>query len=151
MRRLWLAFVLVVMAVSVGSAQSKPSFAGTWTQVAPADQAGDEMLVKHDATTLSQEHPSEGGSHLVKYIVDGKEHQAEPLGAGSGHEVTTKYTAAWQGNTVVVEETSDYQSGLHRVARSVWSLDAKGQLVIDFSGNMPDGSQMKIQMIFKKK
>ncbi len=151
MRRVWLAFALVVMAVSVGSAQSKPNFSGTWIQIAPADQAGEEILVKHDATTLSQEHPSEGGSHSLKYIVDGKEHQAEPIGMGSGHEVTTKYTATWQGATVVVEETSDYQSGLHRVARSVWSIDAKGQLVIDFSGNMPDGSQMKIQMIYKKK
>lgn len=35
-------------------------------------------------------------------IVDGKEHQAEPIGMGSGHEVTNQEHGHRQGATVVV-------------------------------------------------
>jgi hypothetical protein len=151
-RAVLVALVLVAAAATTTvRAQAKPNFSGTWIQVLPADQAGETIVVKHDASSLTEEHASEGGGHVRKFALDGAEHTSEPVGMGSGHEMVTKHKASWTGSTLVVNETTDYQNGFHRVAKSEWSLDDKGQLVVSFAGNMPDGSQMKMTMVYRKK
>ena len=149
-RAVWVALALVAAATTM-AAQAKPNFSGTWIQLSPADQAGETIVISHDAATLVEQHASEGGGHVRKFQLDGAEHTSAPVGMGSGHEMVTKHKASWTGSTLVVSETTDYQNGFHRVAKSEWSLDDKGQLVLNFSGNMPDGSQMKMTMVYRKK
>jgi len=150
MSRIAVTGLVFVALVLTGHAQAKPNFAGSWEQVAPADNAGSRMLITHDATTLMEQHAAEGDDHVLKFILDGAEHADEPLAVGSGHEMIGRYKAAWTGTTLTIDQVTDYQSGFHREARQVWSLDAQGQLRIDLASNLPDGTNMKLTLVFKK-
>ena len=43
--------------------------------VTPVESAGMEQIVKHDATTLSMTHASEGAAHATVYELDGSENR----------------------------------------------------------------------------
>lgn len=144
------AIVCVTAAVSAQT-PARPNFAGTWVQLAPGDGAGDEIIVTHDAQQLTQQHPSEGGSHVLRFFLDGASHRDEPIDEGSGHEVVGTHQASWDGNRLVIDQLTDYQNGFHRVAKSVWWLDEKGQLVVKVTSNLPDGSNLDITVVYKKK
>ena len=130
MKRARLAFALVTVTASLGSAQTKPNFSGTWVQMTPADGAGSEIVVKHDAATLVQQHDSEGGGHVLKYMLDGAEHRNEPMAMGDG-QITGRHKATWDDARLVIDESNEYPNGGHRTAHIVWWINDKGQLVIE--------------------
>lgn len=143
---------IALMAVTINAQSStKPNFSGTWVQVSPADGAGAERVITHTATTLAEQHEANGPDHELEFVLDGKEHPSGQVGEGSGHEMIGHYKATWDGARLVIDQVTDYQSGFHREAKQVWSLDAKGQLVIDLSTNMPDGSKMQLAIVSRKK
>lgn len=150
MRRIVLTLLAVVAVVLVGRAQAKPNFSGTWVQVAPSDGSGEEIVVKHDATTLVQQHASEGGGDVLKFVLDGAQHANTLI--SSEHSIVGNHKATWDGAKLVIDETTDYpDSGFHRVARQTWWMDEKGQLSIAVSTNLPDGSQFKGTSVYRKK
>ena len=154
MRRVVLMLASVVLMTVVGSAQqtaSKPNFSGTWVQTSPDDGGGGERVIIHDATTLKEQHAADGPDHRMEFILDGKEHETEPVDAGSGHAMTGHYKATWTGAKLVIEQVTDYQNGFHREATQTWTLDGKGQLVIDLATNLPDGSKMQLTIVSRKK
>lgn len=148
---------LVVAALALAGASVwaqapvRPNFSGTWVQLAPGDGAGDEIVVKHGEQLLTQQHASEGAGHTLQFHLDGATHPDVPIGEGSGHEVVGTHTAAWDGSRLVIDQVTNYQNGFHRVAKSVWWLDDKGQMVIHVESNLPDGSRLNMTMVYKKK
>lgn len=152
MRTRFVAAAIVCAAVTLSAqAPAHPNFSGTWVQLAPGDGAGDEIAVTHTAALLTQRHPSEGGSHELRFQLDGASHPDAPIGEGSGHEVVGTHKATWDGARLVIDQVTDYQNGFHRVAKSVWWIDDKGQLVVKVDSNLPDGSRLDVTVVYRKK
>jgi hypothetical protein len=148
------ALVLVMAGASSQiSAQTaaRPDFSGTWVQLAPGDGAGDEIVVTHTAALLTQRHAAEGPDHVLRFYLDGATHPDDALNEGSGHEMKGTHKATWDGARLVIDQITDYQSGFHRVAKSVWWLDDKGQLVVKVDSNLPDGSRLDVTVVYRKK
>jgi hypothetical protein len=133
------AVVAVAGALSVGAgAQQKPNFSGRWEVVSPEKGAGTIQVVKHDDKTLATEHGSEGPGHRMIYQLDGVERRNALPSHGS--EIVILSTARWEGDRVVITSRASYPNGMKTQSREVWSLDAQGRLVIDYTESGPGGS-----------
>jgi hypothetical protein len=135
-RRLLVATMAVLAAVSL-PAQQKPSFSGRWVVVSPEKSAGQESIVTHDATSLAVERvPASRGRKQV-YAIDGLERRTTlPL---QGGEVVMLTRAAWDGDRVVITTHLAYPNGMKTQSKEVWSIDANGRLMIDYSESGPRG------------
>jgi len=138
-----------VLTVSV-LAQPKPNFSGRWVITSPADSAGQEQIVTQDAKTLTVEHASEGGGHKMSYQLDGVERRMAIPGR-AGAEITMLAKASWDGNTIVVLTNTSYPNGMKTPSKDVWSIDAKGQLVIDTTESGNGAQAPAVKMIHVKK
>ncbi len=146
-RILTAAVVLTVGATA--QTQQKPNFSGHWVIVSPPEGAGDEQIVKQDEKTLSTEHASEGGGHKMIYQLDGVERrQALP---SHGQEIVILATAAWEGDRIVINSRATYPNGMKTQSKEVWSLDAQGRLLIDYSERGPTGPGPTTKVIYVKK
>jgi hypothetical protein len=121
------AVVSLLLLAGPLTARQKPDFTGTWVATSPAEAAGQVQTVKQTETTLTRGHDSSGGGHSFTYKFDGSESRFVI------HGTTTIATASWDNDKLVVVERSNYHDGRHRNARSVWSLNAQGELVVDFT------------------
>jgi len=130
------AAVASLMLAAIG-AQQKPDFSGRWVMVSPAQGAGAEQVVKHNDKTLTIEHLSSGGSHRQAYEIDGVEHRSTL--ASRGQEIVTLYTASWDGTRLVIASRTTYPNGMKTQSKEIWSLDAQGRLVIDYTESGPGG------------
>jgi hypothetical protein len=83
------------------------------------------------------------------YQLDGVERrQALPSG---GAEITILATAAWEGDRIVIITNTTYPNGMKTQAKEVWSQDAQGRLVIDYTETGPTGPGPSMQVIHVKK
>jgi hypothetical protein len=106
----------------------KPNFTGHWAVVSPAANAGKEEIVTQDDKTLTTERAVKGATHKMAYQLDGVERrQAIPL----HNEITMLTRASWDGDRIVIAITTSYEIGMSTQVTETWSIDAKGQLVID--------------------
>jgi hypothetical protein len=105
-------------------------FSGTWVVVSPAESAGEETTIKHDATTFTHGHASEGGGHSFAYKVDGTE--TRHTMPSHGEEIVILAKASWDGDRLVIVERVTYPDGRKAEGTTMWSLDAQGQLVREF-------------------
>ncbi len=137
------------LLVPVASAQQKPDFSGRWAIVSPSDHAGLEQVVKHDATTLSTSHESEGGGHASIYKLDGSESRNVIVSHGS--DLVTLSKASWTGNKLTITSTTTYSDGRKLDQRQVWSLDSDGRLVIEVTESMQGRPPTTITMVHKKR
>lgn len=127
-----------VMLVVVAGAHQKPNFSGRWVVVSPEKGAGTEQVVKHDDKTLSTEHASEGSGHRMIYQLDGVERRnALP---SHGAEIVILSKAIWDGDRIVITSQATYPNGMKTQSKEVWSLDAQGRLVIDYTESGPGGT-----------
>jgi hypothetical protein len=146
----FLVFVAAVSClVAALAAQQRPNFSGRWVQESPADGAGQEQIVKHDATTLSTEHGSEGGSHRAVYELDGTTSR-NAIGS-HGSEIITESQASWQDDRLTIASTTTYPDGRRRLATEVWSLDAAGKLVIVFKETIDGKSTSDVKLVYVKR
>jgi hypothetical protein len=134
---------MVVMAASLGGQTKpkptpkpiltpkpapKPNFTGRWAVVSPAADAGKEQLVTQDDKTLTTERAAKGSTHKMVYQLDGVERrQAIPL----HNEITMLTRSSWKGDHIVIAINTSYDNGMRTQLTETWSIDAKGQLVID--------------------
>jgi hypothetical protein len=134
--------VLMVLGFTItASGQTeKPDFSGRWVMVTPAEGAGQEQVVKQDATTLTIGPTPEG--QLVVYKLDGSENR---IGLASGVVMTSK--ASWTGNQLTI--TSTTPSGLDQ--KQVWSIDGEGKLVIDVQNTLAAQAPIKMTMTYKRR
>jgi hypothetical protein len=132
----------LVVAATVAQAQ-QPNFSGTWTLVPDPNAAGgggggggrgggggglgQGGTVTQDAKTLTITRTTQAGEVKTVYNLDGSE--SKNMMAMRGGQIEQVSKAVWEGNTLVV--TTNYTMGENAVStKSVYSLDASGQLVV---------------------
>ena len=142
------AVLVLVVFSAVAVAQQKPNFTGKWVAVSPADAGGEAQAITHTETKLTMEHGSEGGGHRLEFILDGKEHRSTMPSHGS--EIVTLYTATWKGNQLNIASKSTYPNGNVLDQVQVWSLDDKGQLIIDLTETSTNQPKTTMKIVHRK-
>jgi hypothetical protein len=136
---------LLTSGIALSAGQPRPNFSGTWIFVTPAKSAGQEQVIKHDDKTLSMVM----GSRSVVHQLDGVERrEARPMRGG---DVVMLTRAAWDGRTVVVTITTSYPNNMKTQAKEVWSLDAEGRLVINFTESAEGQAPRVVQAMLTRK
>jgi len=127
---LCLGFVVAAFGAAGLAAQDKPNFSGTWVGVGP-QQGIQELVIKHDGSTLSFEGKPDVAKHTFK--LDGSETE---MSAPDGKPLLAK--AAWEGNTLVI--TIHFPEIKQDIRRLTWTIDADGQLVMEtaYIGGKPE-------------
>ena len=135
------------MVLMVGSvaAQTRPDFSGRWVAVSPEAAAGQEQTVRQSEKTLTRAHDSSGGGHSFTYNFDGTE------GRFDIHHAVTVANASWDGDKVVIVERTTYSDGRKRNAKFVWSLNTRGELVVDFTEQFDGQPATTMQIVSKRK
>ena len=149
MRNVHATSVIVVIALMVAAsltAQQKPNFSGTWVAVSPSDAAGQVQTVRQTETTLTRGHDSRGGGHSFTYTFDGTESRTV-----SGHVAVTLATASWDGDKLVLVHRTTYQDGRVRHAKFVWSINAQGELVADFTEQFEGKEETRMRIVSRRR
>jgi hypothetical protein len=147
MRVILAAGVVLALAV-VGVAQERPDFSGRWVVVGTGQGAGRVQIVTHDAKTLVTEYPDNPARRTVVQL-DGNEHRGTI--ASRVGEIVTMTRAVWEERRLVIAIGTNYPNGMKTSAREVWSIDAEGRLVIDYTEAGPRGEAgPKTQIVMKK-
>ena len=127
-------------------AQKPPDFSGTWAGVSPAENAGNEQVITQTAAALTMGHDSSGGGHVITYKLDGSESRNEIAGS------VTIAKARWEGERLVIIESTTYTAGRKVERTLVWSLDKQGQLVVEFTGPIAGSTEMRTRVgIYRRK
>lgn len=142
------AFMSCFLLLSPLSAQ-KPDFSGTWVAVSPAEAAGSEESITQDATTLTRGHASSGSGHHTRYTLDGS--PTRNAIRSHGQEIVTISRASWDGGRMAINESTTYPDGRVRKQRSIMSLDAGGQLLIDVQEMIDGEPGRKLAVVMKRK
>jgi hypothetical protein len=139
------ALALVAPAVGLG-AQSKPNFAGKWTQVPDPNAAaggggrgrgmgglGQAFTATQDEKTLTvvTSNPQIGEIKAV-YNLDGSESK-NPITFG-GNTVDRTSKVKWDGAKLIITSTSNFQGNAVETTQA-WSLDAAGMLTVESTSN----------------
>ena len=141
-------FALVSLVVAASFQTQKPmNFAGTWL---PAGKPGSEMVVTQSDKQVTIDYVSAGKSvRKDEIVLDGAEHRrAIPTRVG---EVVMLYRAAWESGRLVVIADTAYPDGMKTNITETWSINPKGQLVIDSLETGPGGKKIPNQMILTRK
>ena len=67
-----------------------------------------------------------------------------------GSEIVTLYTATWNGDKLTVLSKSTYPNGNVLDQIQMWSLDAKGQLIIDLTETFTGRPKATMQIVHRK-
>ena len=149
MRTFARAVTTAAVLVAAAGAQQKPHFSGGWVIPSPPEGSGREQQVTQDEKTLSVEQFAASGSRKTIYQLDGVERQqALPMRGG---DITILAKAAWDGDRVVITNNTSYPNGMKTQSKEVWSLDAQGRLVIDYSEVGPTGPGPSMKVVYVKK
>jgi hypothetical protein len=158
-----------VLWVASLAAQGKPNFAGKWTPDTEKNAAamsamgggggggrgggrgggmmgGGDMTISQDATSITIERTGgRGNAQPITYKLDGSEQSVQ---TGRGGE--SKVKASWDGNTIVIETTSDF-NGNTRTTKAVYSME--GDELVIATTQPPRGGQgeaMTRKVYYKK-
>lgn len=151
MIKILMASLVIAGSVPAGSlqAQKPANFAGTWVPVATA-KPGNELVITQTATQLNVDYLS-GGKSVRKdeIIVDGAPHERKVNMRGT--EIVIGYKASWQGGKLAMTVDTSYPNGMKTNGTETWSIDSRGQLVIDTTEKGPRGDGVNGQMILARK
>ena len=151
MRRLLAVALTTIAAGGAGmAAQDRPNFSGRWVLDKPVADAGVavEFVVRQDAQTFTVGH--DDNRHAISYRLHGSDHPITSH-VGSVHDVKSIGKATWEGDKLVVERTDNYQSGLTRTLKQVWSLDASGLLTVESSNVTSAGESTNTRNVYARK
>src|SRR5436190_21768498 len=138
MKRVLLTALVAAMVIPFPArAQGKPDFSGTWTMDAaksdPAPQGrggggggmgGGTLTVKQTGTELTVTSEGRQGPQTMTYKLDGSPSSNEVMGRGGAQ--TVKSTAKWEGSSLVIETTRDF-NGASITTKEVRTLDPGGK------------------------
>ena len=85
----------------------------------------------------------------MTYKLDGTESRNETVVGGS--KIVSIAIATFEGDRLLINETTSYPDGRKAQRRFVWSFDKQGQLVRDFAMTMDGVSPVQRQAVFRKK
>jgi hypothetical protein len=159
MRRVLLtAIVLAAVIPFTARAQSKPDFSGTWTldtaksDPAPQGRGGGgggagSVTIKQTAAELAITSEGRQGPQTLTYKLDGSESSNEVMGRGGAQTVKSK--AKWDGASLVIDTTRDFQ-GMSITTHEVRRLDNGGkEMVVEMTAQTPQGEQ-KRKVVYTK-
>jgi hypothetical protein len=157
-RVLLLATIAAVILPFVGHAQSKPDFSGTWTldtaksDPAPQGRGGGgggaaTLTIKQTGTELSVMSEGRQGPQTLTYKLDGSESTNQMMGRGGATPV--KSTAKWDGSSLVIETTREF-NGMSITTKEVRKLDDGGkEMQVETTAQTPNGEQ-KRKVVYTK-
>ena len=150
MKKLALVASFLVLGAVVSALQQKPNFSGTWVLVTPAEHAGQEEEIQHTATEIAFGHPSESGhGHHKVYKLDGSD--SRNVMAVHEQEIVSIGKALWEGDKLVIRESTSLPEGHKFESRMTLWLNADGQLVREMLGTMDGQAQPLVTAVSKKK
>ena len=152
-----LAFVAAVILPFAARAQGKTDFSGTWTLDAaksdPPPQGrgggggGGTLTIKQTGTELSITSEGRQGPQTMTYKLDGSESTNQVMGRGGAS--TAKSTAKWDGSSLVIETTRDF-NGMSITTKEVRRLDNGGkEMLVETTAQTPNGEQ-KRKVVYTK-
>lgn len=157
-RVMLLALIAAVVLPLSARAQGKADFSGTWTldtaksDPPPQGRGGGgggsaTLTIKQTASELSVASEGRGGPQTMVYKLDGSESTNQVMARGGAQSV--KSTAKWDGSSLVIETTRDFQ-GTPITTKEVRRLDNGGkEMVIESSTQTPNG-EIKRKTVYTK-
>ena len=125
----WVLTALLFATALSSQAPKRPDFSGTWVGISPGDE-GLSQTVKQTPQTLEVSHPSEGGQTVrFVYNLDGSESRNKNQSYGEAYLTISR--ATWKGEQFSITSSTTFPDGRKSESVSAWSLDAKGNLVIE--------------------
>ena len=158
MSRVVLTAMLAAMVIPFPArAQGKPDFSGTWTldtaksDPAPQGRGGGggaaSVTIKQTGAELAVTSEGRQGPQTMTYKLDGSESTNQVMGRGGAQ--TVKSTAKWDGSSLVIETTRDFQ-GTAITTKEVRRLDNGGkEMVVESTTQTPQGEQ-KRKVVYTK-
>lgn len=160
MKRVTFLALLAAMILPFSAyAQPKADFSGTWTlDTAKSDPppqgrggggggGGATQTIKQSANELSITSEGRGGPQTLVYKLDGSESTNQVMGRGGAQ--TVKSTAKWDGSSLVIETTRDFQ-GTPITTKEVRRLDNGGkEMHVESTTQTPNG-EMKRKIVYTK-
>ena len=160
MLRLTIPIALLVMALGWGPtapAQSHPDFSGTWIldpskSQAPVVPQSSQLVVSQSdkVLTIEQTAKSPAGDQVVKlvYNTDGSLSTNSTTGP-NGSRIDFKSTTSWDGPTLVITTTADFQGGFNQVER--WTVSEGGKRLVVNGDIAVSGQKATAKMVYAKK
>jgi hypothetical protein len=157
---LWALATAVVLPFHV-RAQAKPDFSGTWTlDTAKSDPAppgrggggggggrGGSVTIKQTGAELAVTSEGRQGPQTMTYKLDASESTNQVMGRGGAQSV--KSTAKWDGSSLVIETTRDF-NGMSITTKEVRRLDNGGkEMHVESTTQTPNGEQ-KRKVVYTK-
>jgi hypothetical protein len=151
-RVLVLAVATAVVLPFYARAQAKPDFSGTWTlDTAKSDPApqgrggggggGGSVTIKQTGNELAVTTEGRQGPQTMTYKLDGSESTNQVMGRGGAQ--TVKSTAKWDGSSLVIETTRDF-NGTSITTKEVRRLDNGGkEMQVETTAQTPNGEQKR--------
>jgi len=160
MKRVLLTALVAAMVIPFPArAQGKPDFTGTWTlDTAKSDPppqgrgggggaGGGTLTIKQTGTELTVTSEGRQGPQTMTYKLDGSPSSNEVMGRGGAQ--TVKSTAKWDGASLVIETTRDF-NGMSITTKEVRTLAAGGkEMTIESTTQTPQG-EMKRKVVYTK-
>jgi len=149
--RLTVAVLIMIGGAASISAQQKPDFTGHWVILGSGKGPAQEQLVTVDEKTLTTARPD--GTRKTIYQLDGVERRMALPSAGTrtAGDITVLSSAKWDGNRIVITTTTSYENGMRTQGKDVWSIDAQGRLVIDYTETGPGAPPQISKFVFTRK
>lgn len=147
-QRLSIAIGFTLVAASLVAAQQKPNFSGRWVQVTAGDGAGLEQTVVQTETELRLIHGSSGDDHHLSYRLDGQEGTSKLRMHDA--DIVTVSRAEWKGDKLSIASTTTYDPTRKLDQIMLWSLDEKGQLVIELTATMTGRKAESRRILYRK-
>jgi hypothetical protein len=154
-RVMFVALAAAIVLPFHARAQGKPDFTGTWTlDTAKSDPApqgrggggglgggGGTVTIKQTGTELSVTTEGRQGPQTMTYKLDGSESTNQVMGRGGAQ--TVKSTAKWDGSSLVIETTRDF-NGMSITTKEVRRLDNGGkEMQVETTAQTPNGEQKR--------
>jgi hypothetical protein len=158
MRRVLLAAMVAAVVIPfTARAQGKPDFSGTWTldtaksDPAPQGRGGGggaaSVTIKQTGAELAVTSEGRQGPQTMTYKLDGSESTNQVMGRGGAQAV--KSTAKWDGASLVIETTRDF-NGMTITSKEVRRLDNGGkEMHVETTTQTPQGEQ-KRKVVYTK-
>jgi len=158
-RVLLLAMTTAVILPFHVRAQTKPDFSGTWTldtaksDPPPQGRGGGggagagSVTIKQTGADLAVTSEGRQGPQTMTYKLDGSESTNQVMGRGGAQ--TVKSTAKWDGSSLVIETTRDF-NGMSITTKEVRRLDNAGkEMIVETTAQTPNGEQ-KRKVVYTK-
>lgn len=151
-RVLMLTVMAAVVLPFAARAQTKPDFSGTWTldtaksDPPPQGRGGGgagagSLTIKQTGAELAITSEGRQGPQTLTYKLDGSESTNQMMGRGGA--TTVKSTAKWDGSSLVIETTRDF-NGTAITTKEVRKLDNGGkEMHVETTAQTPNGEQKR--------